>query len=145
LEVSVLENNLKYLSIDLGLKRIGIAISLDGNLVTPQKAVERKNRNQASAAVKSLIQEWSATTIVVGIPIGGSSEEEMRRRVSHFMKLVDFDGEVYLQDESHSSLEAEELMKGKIRQKKDGRIDSIAAMIILERFLLSKEKERLQN
>jgi len=140
-----LENNLKYLSIDLGLKRIGIAISLDGNLVTPQKAVERKNRNQASAAVKSLIQEWSATTIVVGIPIGGSSEEEMRRRVSHFMKLVDFDGEVYLQDESHSSLEAEELMKGKIRQKKDGRIDSIAAMIILERFLLSKEKERLQN
>lgn len=145
MEVSVLENNLKYLSIDLGLKRIGIAISLDGNLVTPQKAVERKNRNQASAAVKSLIQEWSATTIVVGIPIGGSSEEEMRRRVSHFMKLVDFDGEVYLQDESHSSLEAEELMKGKIRQKKDGRIDSIAAMIILERFLLSKEKERLQN
>lgn len=140
-----MENNLKYLSIDLGLKRIGIAISLDGNLVTPQKAVERKNRNQASAAVKSLIQEWSATTIVVGIPIGGSSEEEMRRRVSHFMKLVDFDGEVYLQDESHSSLEAEELMKGKIRQKKDGRIDSIAAMIILERFLLSKEKERLQN
>ncbi len=126
---------LKIIAIDLGLKRIGLAYSADKNFVTPLNAIERKNRNQASSAVREIIAEWGADAVVVGIPMGGSSEDEMRRRVEHFMKLVDFDGPVYLQDESHSSLEAEESMKGLIKQKKDGRIDSLAAKIILERWI----------
>jgi putative Holliday junction resolvase len=126
---------LKVIAIDLGLKRIGLAYSADKNFVTPLNAIERKNRNQASAAVKETILEWGAEAVVIGIPIGGSSEDEMRRRVEHFMKLVDFDGPVYFQDESHSSLEAEESMKGMMKQKKDGRIDSLAAKIILERWI----------
>lgn len=128
------------LAIDLGLKRIGLAYSADGAVVTPLPAVERKNRNQASQAVKDVIVEWGVKSVVVGIPMGGSSEEEMRRRVAHFMNLVDFDGPVAYQDESGSSLEAEEMMKGKIRYKRDGRVDSLAAMVILERFIREKGK-----
>lgn len=126
---------LKYLSIDLGLKRIGIAISMSAGIVTPLKAIERKNRNQASNEVKALINEWQIDCVIVGIPMGGSSEDEMRRRVEHFMKLVDFEGKVFLQDESDSSLEAENLMKGEMSYKRDGRIDSLAAKIILQRWL----------
>ncbi len=126
---------MKIIAIDLGLKRIGLAYSADKNFVTPLNAIERKNRNQASAAVKETIMEWDVEAVVIGIPMGGSSEDEMRRRVEHFMKLVDFDGPVYFQDESHSSLEAEESMKGMMKQKKDGRIDSLAAKIILERWI----------
>jgi putative Holliday junction resolvase len=133
---------MKIISIDLGLKRIGLAYSADKNFVTPLNAIERKNRNQASAEVKAAIKEWGAEAVVIGIPIGGSSEDEMRRRVEHFMNLVDFEGPVYYQDESHSSLEAEESMKGLIKQKKDGRIDSLAAKIILERWILAN-KSRL--
>lgn len=129
---------MKYVAIDLGLKRIGLAYSADGKLVTPLNAVERKNRNQAASEVKKVLDEWGADAVVVGIPMGGSSEDEMRRRVEHFMKLVDFKGELFFQDESNSSLEAEELMKGEIRYKRDGRVDSISAMIILERFLSAK-------
>jgi len=126
---------MKIIAIDLGLKRIGLAYSADGTIVTPLSAVERKNRNQASVAVKKVIEEWEAESVVIGIPMGGSSEEEMRRRVEHFMNLVDFSGPVYHQDESDSSLEAEELMKGEIRYRRDGRIDSLSAMIILQRWL----------
>ncbi len=126
---------MKIIAIDLGLKRIGLAYSADKNFVTPLNAIERKNRNQASAAVKAAIAEWGAEAVVIGIPMGGSSEEEMRRRVAHFMNLVDFEGPVYYQDESRSSLEAEESMKGMVKQKKDGRIDSLAAKIILERWI----------
>jgi len=133
---------MKIIAIDLGLKRIGLAYSADKNFVTPLNAIERKNRNQAAAEVKTAIQEWDAEAVVIGIPIGGSSEDEMRRRVEHFMNLVEFDGPVYYQDESHSSLEAEESMKGFIKQKKDGRIDSLAAKIILERWILAN-KSRL--
>jgi len=126
---------MKVIAIDLGLKRIGLAYSGGQGIVTPLDAVERKNRNQASAAVKKVIEEWEADAVVVGIPMGGSSEEEMRRRVAHFMNLVDFGGPVHYQDEAGSSIEAEEMMKGDIRYRRDGRVDSLAAKIILERWL----------
>ena len=126
---------IKYLAIDLGLKRIGLAYSAHKDLVTPLKAIIRKNRNQASDEVKKTIKEWEINTIVIGIPLGGSSEDEMRRRIAHFMNLVDFDGEVIYQDEAGSSKEAEALIKGEIKHIRDGRIDSISAMIILQRYL----------
>jgi len=126
---------MKIIAIDLGLKRIGLAYSGGLGIVTPLEAVERKNRNQASAAVKKVIAEWEADAVVVGIPMGGSSEEEMRRRVAHFMNLVDFEGPVYHQDEAGTSIEAEDMIKGKVKYKRDGRVDSIAAKIILERWL----------
>jgi len=49
--------------------------------------------------------------------------------------LVDFQGDVFLQDEAGSSLEAENMMKGEIKYIRDGRVDSISAMIILQRYL----------
>ena len=85
--------------------------------------------------MKKIIDEWEADAVVIGIPMGGSSEDEMRRRVAHFMNLVDFKGPVHYQDEADSSLEAEAMMKGDMKYKRDGRVDSIAAKIILERWL----------
>jgi putative Holliday junction resolvase len=126
---------LKIIAIDLGLKRIGLAYSGGQGIVTPLDAVDRKNRNQAAEAVKKVIDAWEVDAVVVGIPMGGSSEDEMRRRVAHFMNLVDCQIPVYNQDEAGSSIEAEGIMKGQIKYKRDGRVDSIAAMIILERWL----------
>ncbi len=122
------------IAIDLGLKRIGLALNAGAGIVTPLMAVERKNRNQAANEVKKVLDEYEAIIVVVGIPMGSTTEDEMRRRVEHFMNLVDFKGEIAYQDESHSSQEAENLMKGEIRYKRDGRIDSLSAKIILERY-----------
>jgi putative Holliday junction resolvase len=139
LEVFVLAN--KYLSIDLGLKRIGLAYSAHKDIVTPLASIIRKNRNQASDEVKKAIKEWEIDIVVVGVPLGGSSEEEMKRRIAHFMNLVSFDGEVYYQDEAGSSKEAESLIKGEMKQLRDGRIDSISAMIILQRYLYANKNK----
>ena len=129
---------MKIVAIDLGLKRIGLAYSVHKDIVTPLPAVIRKNRNQAATEVQNVLREWEAEAVVVGIPLGGSSEDEMRRRIEHFMNLVAFEGDVFYQDEAGSSKEAEVLMKGKMRQIRDGRVDSLAAMIILERYLSQK-------
>lgn len=80
---------MKYIAIDLGLKRIGLAYSAHKDLVTPLPAVIRKNRNQASDEVKKVLKEWEVNAVVIGIPLGGSSEDEMKRRIAHFMNLVD--------------------------------------------------------
>ncbi|MBA1433475.1 MAG: Holliday junction resolvase RuvX [Epsilonproteobacteria bacterium] len=132
---------MKYLAIDLGLKRIGIAYSAHKDIVTPLPVVIRKNRNQAAGEVKKTIQEWEIDAVVVGVPLGGSSEAEMRRRIEHFMNLVDFEGAVFFQDEAGSSKEAESMMKGEMKQIRDGRIDSLSAMIILQRYLAANKNK----
>jgi len=126
------------IALDIGLKRIGVAYSPDEKNIVPLRAVLRKNRNQAANEVKELLKEWQVKRAVVGIPLGGSSEAEMRRRIEHFMALVDFDGEIIYEDESGTSKEAEEMIKGEMRHIKDGRIDSIAAMLILQRYFFRK-------
>ena len=59
----------------------------------------------------------------------------MQKRVEHFTKLLELDIPYEFQEENMSSIEAEELIKGEIKYKRDGRIDSLAAKIILERYL----------
>jgi len=127
----------KIAAIDIGLKRIGTAICLDGSIVLPQPAIIRRNRKQAARDVAAFLAEWEIDTLVVGLPRGGSSEEEMERRIRHFVGLLDLPESIklYYQDEAGSSAEAKEQMEGTIRQKRDGRIDSLAAKIILERWL----------
>jgi len=125
----------KFASLDIGLKRIGIAVCLQSGIVTPQNAIIRRNRNQAANDVDEFLLKWEINTLVIGIPKGGSSSEEMERRIKHFASLLKFPGEIFYQDEYGSSLEAKEIMKGITKQKKDGKIDSIAAKIILERYL----------
>ncbi|ACZ11904.1 Holliday junction resolvase RuvX [Sulfurospirillum deleyianum] len=125
----------KIASLDVGLKRIGVALCLASGIVTPQEAILRKNRDQAAREVDAFLTEWEIELLVVGLPKGGSSEEEMKRRITHFVSLLAFSGEVVYQDEYGSSLEAKEMMQGIMRQKRDGKIDSIAAKVILERYL----------
>jgi putative Holliday junction resolvase len=134
----------KIASIDVGLKRIGVAMSLDGSVVFPQDAILRINRNQAARDVVSFLEVWEIERLVVGLPKGGSSEEEMERRIKHFVSLLKLENilenlEVVYQDEQGSSVEAKEMTQGVFRHKKDGKIDSMAAKIILERWLFKKE------
>jgi len=130
--------NLKLACIDVGLKRIGVAICLDGNIVLPQNAILRKNRNQAAHDVNTFLKEWEIEKLIVGLPLNATSSEEMERRIKHFISLLNLDIQVAYQDEQSSSIEAKELTQGIFRHKKDGKIDSIAAKIILERYLSSK-------
>ncbi|HEY9129560.1 MAG TPA: Holliday junction resolvase RuvX [Sulfurovum sp.] len=126
---------MKLASIDVGLKRIGVAVCLDGSVVIPQNAILRKNRNQAARDVKAFLEEWEIEKLIVGLPRDAENSEEMERRIKHFVTLLDLQIEVAYQDEQSSSVEAKELTMGLFKHKKDGRLDSIAAKIILERWL----------
>lgn len=131
---------MKLASIDIGLKRIGIAFS-DGNIVIPQNPIIRKNRNQASNDLKKILIDHEIEKLIVGIPMDGSSTEEMKRRITHFIGLLDLSIPTIYHDEQNSSEEAKERSMGVFKHSKDGRIDSLAAVIILERYLSSKKNE----
>jgi len=127
---------MKLASIDIGLKRIGVAICLSSDIVTPQTAILRKNRNQAANDVNAFLKEWEVEKLIVGLP---SASEDMQKRIAHFVKLLELEIPYEFQEENMSSIEAEDLMKGDIKYKRDGRVDSLAAKIILERYLSSKK------
>ncbi|MDR0665811.1 MAG: Holliday junction resolvase RuvX [Campylobacteraceae bacterium] len=121
---------MSIVAIDVGLKRIGAAVCLKRNVIVPLNAVLRRNREQAANDISKLLHEYEAEILVVGLP----SNDEMKRRIKHFVSLLKFEGETVFIDEDFSSHEAKERMKGVVKQKRDGRVDSLSAVIILERF-----------
>jgi len=127
-------------ALDVGLKRIGIAVSPDGKVAIPREAVLRRGRKQAARDLRAFLDEWEVDTLVVGLPKGGAGEEEMERRIRHFVGLLELPESitVHYQDEAGSSEEAKQRMAGIVRQRRDGRLDSLAAQIILERWLETK-------
>ncbi len=129
---------LRVAAVDIGLKRIGVALAFDNRVVLPQEAIIRKNRVQASKDLDKFLEEFEIDILIVGIPIGGESEDEMRRRIEYFISLLDYSGDIFYQDEYGTSQEAKEIIVGIRRDRRDGKVDSIAAKIILERWLDNK-------
>ncbi|MFP6236164.1 Holliday junction resolvase RuvX [Helicobacter pylori] len=124
------------LACDVGLKRIGIAALLNGAIL-PLEAILRHNRNQASRDLSDLLREKNIQVLVVGKP--NESYADTHARIEHFIKLVDFKGEIVFINEDNSSVEAYENLehlgkKNKRLATKDGRLDSLSACKILERY-----------
>ena len=130
---------MNILSLDIGLKRIGLAISRDQKIVTPLKAVIRKNRDIASREIRQIIKEWQIDTLIIGIP-NGENRDEMERRFKHFVSLLSFNGAIFYENEELTSFEAINILNGHIRSinSRDGKIDSISAKILLEQHLKNK-------
>ncbi|WP_024113165.1 Holliday junction resolvase RuvX [Helicobacter pylori] len=124
------------LACDVGLKRIGIAVLLNG-VILPLEAILRRNRNQASRDLSGLLREKNIQVLVVGKP--NESYADTNASIEHFIKLVDFKGEIVFINEDRSSIEACENLEhlGKKNRRlaiKDGRLDSLSACRILERY-----------
>ncbi|KAA6225343.1 MULTISPECIES: Holliday junction resolvase RuvX [unclassified Campylobacter] len=124
---------MKILSLDIGLKRIGLALGVN-NIATPLTAIIRKNRKQAASEIKNIIKEYEISTLLIGFPKGGNSEKEMTLRIKHFVSLLEFNGQIIFKDESFTSKEALTLKQFKSK-KKDGKLDSLAALVLLRDYL----------
>lgn len=135
--------NKKILACDVGLKRIGLAVYTQG-IVLPLEPIIRKNRNQASSELSEILKTREIEILVVGLPSGGVAEHsDTRKRILHFVGLVAFSGEIVYIDEDYTSLEALQSsaymgVQNRLKIQKDGRLDSLSAAVILQRFLESK-------
>ncbi|MDO7826410.1 Holliday junction resolvase RuvX [Helicobacter pylori] len=124
------------LACDVGLKRIGIAALLNG-VILPLEAILRRNKNQASRDLSDLLREKNIQVLVVGKPSENYADTNIR--IEHFIKLVDFKGEIVFINEDNSSIEAYDNLehlgrKNKRLAIKDGRLDSLSACRILEHY-----------
>lgn len=128
------------LACDIGLKRIGLAMQVHG-IILPLEPIIRRNRQQASQDLSTILFQRNASVLVVGVPSGGKGRhQEMQSRIKHFVGLLSFDGKIVFVDEDYTSLEALENIEylskqSKIRAQKNGQIDSLAACKILQRYV----------
>ncbi|BDQ28400.1 RuvX/YqgF family protein [Helicobacter ailurogastricus] len=120
---------------DIGLKRIGLAMGVQG-IVLPLEPILRHSRKQASQELQALLDEKKPSCLVVGLP--SENYTDTRKRVLHFVGLLDFAPIVFI-NECNTSAEAlgyTHHLKAQKRQnaRKDGKLDSLAACEILKRY-----------
>jgi len=133
----------RVLSVDLGKKRVGLAISDPMHMISqPFKTLIFTSLTGLVKEIKVIIREKDVEEIVVGLPVKESGEEgEGCREARKFAELLNSENiRTELWDERYSSRLAENVMKsyGKKRKGNKATIDKIAASFILESFLKSK-------
>ena len=133
----------KILGVDLGTKRVGLAISdALGLIASPLGIVEVRSEWEAIFEVEKAYEENSAEMIVVGLArnMNGKLGEKGKECEAFAKKLSEKGYEVELWDERLSSAEAERsLKKANInRKKRKEKVDAVAAQIILNNFLAAK-------
>jgi putative Holliday junction resolvase len=126
--------------VDFGLRRIGLALSDEGQqLASPLRALRIDAVAAAPGAVASAAREVDAGAVVVGAPLGLEGEEgriELRRVKRFASALRRATGlPVHLVDESLSSREAEDASPGRGRARDDDSLHAAAAAVILQRWL----------
>lgn len=134
---------MRYLGIDYGAKRVGLAFGDDVGVATPLPAVLEPAGEARWAKLAEVVKARRATEFVVGYPYNmdgsvGFKAKEVDAFVAELRAR--FGLPVYLVDETLTSYAAEDSIKKKDRRgvRDSGLIDSRAATIILQDFLDQK-------
>jgi 23S rRNA pseudouridine1911/1915/1917 synthase len=132
----------RVVGIDPGEARIGVAVSDEGRmLASSRETLEGLDDAAAARRVAEIAAEHDARTIVVGLPIrmdGSLGHRALRARELAVAVEDAARARVVLWDERLSSAEAERVLREtgeRTRGRKKGRIDQVAASVILQGYL----------
>ncbi|MCG5056197.1 MAG: Holliday junction resolvase RuvX [Myxococcales bacterium] len=136
----------RFLAIDLGSRRVGVAVS-DGLGLTaqPLATLERRGGQKDLDAIGLLVRKHEIEGFVVGLPLnpdpraGEAAEGKAARGARAFAARLAqaFALPVHLVDESFSTVEAESvLLEADLsRARRKQVVDRVAAAVILQRWL----------
>lgn len=136
-------HNGRCIGVDLGLKRVGVAISDEvGIMAHPLCVLPYEGADRLAETLRDLAAAHGATCFIVGFPrnMDGSVGESGRRAKKFAEKLRRVSGvPVVLSDERLTTSQAEKEMiaLGKSRRDRKGAIDEASAVLILENYLKS--------
>ncbi|MDT4898597.1 MAG: putative pre6S rRNA nuclease [Acidobacteriota bacterium] len=131
----------RLLALDLGEKRVGVAISDELWItVRPLPFLRRTSWKQLLGAVADLLHSFDAQALVIGLPLNldgteGQAAKEARKLAQNFELSLKVP--VHLQDERLTTREAEETLRVAGRSGNDlcKYVDSESAAIILRDFI----------
>ena len=130
----------RWLGLDVGEKRIGVAISDEsGTLARPLMTLTRASKKEDFAQIEKLCRAYQIDRIVAGLPKTLRNEEgPQARRVRRYTDALHAAINVPIEfwDERYSSVDAQERLTASSRRPRaKGAIDAAAAAIILQEYL----------
>ncbi|MGA9587768.1 MAG: Holliday junction resolvase RuvX [Terracidiphilus sp.] len=132
----------RYLALDVGSKRIGIAVSDElGFTAQPVLTLERRrNAREDLRSIARLCRRFAVAGIVVGNPLtlGGEISAQTAKVQAFAAELGELTGlPIQLWDERLTTHEAHRLLYESGRARQDHRrvVDQVAATLILQSFL----------
>lgn len=145
---------MKLLALDVGDRRVGVAVSDDTGLIaSPLTVIRRTSKVEDFCKIARLVQEQKVAGLVVGHPLNrdGSAGSQAQRVERYAAALAEYllsrghDLPVQLWDERMSTQRAQEAMIAAGRKAKDRRerIDSAAAAVILQDYL-DEHRQRME-
>lgn len=122
--------------LDVGEKRIGVSVADTGIRIAVPFSTFEVDGNEVQAIAEIVLKE-QADTIVVGYPRNQQGEATSQTEfVEEFTKKLEYlDKKIVFQDESLTSVMAEQRLKSYGRPYAKGDIDAQAATIILQDYL----------
>ena len=140
---------MRYLGIDHGLKRIGVAVSdAEGLVARPLQIVSHKSRAADAERLAEIVVTQKAEKIIVGLPTGPDGEiTHQARTVMRFVAALgkEIQAPIEYWDETNSSVRAAEIAASKRKRAKDESLDSIAAAVILQDYIDAHSPRQAQN
>ena len=128
----------KFLGVDYGAKRVGVALSDDGGIMAFPKLVLQNNRELVSR-IAEICRNESVSAVVLGKSTDyGGEDNPVMKKISDFKRSLEKETglSVYLEPEYLSSAQAERI------QGKNQSLDASAAAIILQSFLDKRDKRK---
>ena len=128
----------KIMGLDVGTKRIGIALSDYLQVIaTPEVTIAREPEKKAIEEIIKIAKENRVEKIVVGVPVNmdGTQGFQAKDCIDFSQKILGFD--IIYEDERLTSEEAESRLRArKIDFRKNkGLVDMESACVILEQYL----------
>ena len=137
----------RILSIDFGMKRIGLALS-DPLKIFAYPFKTLKNDNSFFNELTKLIKDQKIDKVILGIPDeGNESTNEVRKKIISLKNKIEKLGiEVITIDEGFTSLMAKERViesvSKKTKRRDKGLLDRHSAAIILQEYLDSRRNNQ---
>lgn len=139
---------MRILGLDIGEKRIGIAISDElGWTAQGLKTLVRRGTDQDWAELADIIHQYNISKIVVGLPRNmngtfGPQAEKVKEEIGKLKVLVNTEIEYW--DERLTTAAAQRtLLEGDVKRKMRKKVvDQLAAVIILQGYL---DRSRSEN
>ncbi len=136
----------RYLGIDYGSKRIGLAVSdKDARIASPlRQVIENGNKSDVIQRIQKVVDEYEIDAVVLGLPLMmDGREEEQARRTRRFGEALakGLGLAVEYWDERLSSHAADRLLDEREELTAKGRKarrDALAAQVILQGYVDSR-------
>ncbi len=129
---------MRLMALDVGERRIGIAVSDSGILATPHSVLQRKSKAEDFARLGRLMAELKIEQVIVGLPYSLSDSAEIgpqAQRVQRYAEALAATLSIPIEyfDERYSTVDAAAYLA--IRGQKKIAIDAAAAAVILQNYL----------